>query len=224
MHWRKLAGILLVAGIGIAFAWLFRRDVAAPANSHQPAEFVANSGASDTGPRGQIVPLVVGEGFTGTAFVPSQPGAANEPKTPTANRVVGQPTIRRKPILAEEAVPELASEFPQPLRLLGLEDRVGTLGVPIFDSEIEEKSQPDVEGDNAVASAASISEDETPVPQPATHVIVDGDTLPAVALHYLGDESRADEIFRMNRATLPSFDLLPIGVEIELPDRQREPF
>ena len=48
-------------------------------------------------------------------------------------------------------------------------------------------------------------------------MIVDGDTLPHIALKYYGDQGRAEEIYALNQERIPSFDLLPIGVEIKLP-------
>ncbi len=50
-----------------------------------------------------------------------------------------------------------------------------------------------------------------------THRIVDGDTLPDLAQRYLGDKSRAMEIFEANRHILPSPEILPIGQEIQIP-------
>lgn len=55
-----------------------------------------------------------------------------------------------------------------------------------------------------------------------THAIVDGDTLVSLAERYLGAASRADEIFQANRDVLSDPDLLPIGVDLKLPPRQRK--
>lgn len=49
------------------------------------------------------------------------------------------------------------------------------------------------------------------------HKIGDGDTLTSLARRYLGDGSRFQEIFAANRDRLSSADVLPIGVEIEIP-------
>lgn len=49
------------------------------------------------------------------------------------------------------------------------------------------------------------------------HRLRDGDTLARLARRYLGKESRADEIFQANRKVLTSPDVLPIGIEIEIP-------
>ncbi|HUY36568.1 MAG TPA: LysM peptidoglycan-binding domain-containing protein [Pirellulales bacterium] len=55
-------------------------------------------------------------------------------------------------------------------------------------------------------------------PSPAVkHTIRDGDTLISLARRYLGDGGRFQEIFAANRRRLPNADVLPIGVEIEIP-------
>jgi nucleoid-associated protein YgaU len=55
--------------------------------------------------------------------------------------------------------------------------------------------------------------------QPRRHVIVDGDTLAALAERYLGSAARAGELFQANRDVLMDPQLLPIGVELRIPDR-----
>jgi nucleoid-associated protein YgaU len=62
-----------------------------------------------------------------------------------------------------------------------------------------------------------------PVTAPAVriHKVVDGDTLPALAEHYLGSAAGADEIYQANRDKLNDPRLLPIGVELKLPPRNR---
>ncbi len=54
-----------------------------------------------------------------------------------------------------------------------------------------------------------------------THRIADGDTLPDLAQRYLGDKTRALEIFEANRHILPSPEILPIGQEITIPGAVR---
>ena len=49
------------------------------------------------------------------------------------------------------------------------------------------------------------------------HRIRDGDTLESLALRYLNDEHRADEIFAANRGLLADPALLPIGIELVIP-------
>jgi LysM domain len=54
-----------------------------------------------------------------------------------------------------------------------------------------------------------------------THVVNDGDTLAKLAARYLGSSDRYGEIFAANRRVLSTPDLLPIGVELTIPPRQR---
>jgi nucleoid-associated protein YgaU len=54
-----------------------------------------------------------------------------------------------------------------------------------------------------------------------THTVVDGDTLPTLAQRYLGSSVRANEIFDANRDVLRDPALLPIGIELKLPSRDR---
>lgn len=54
-----------------------------------------------------------------------------------------------------------------------------------------------------------------------THVVIDGDTLVRLADRYLDDANRASEIYRLNRDVLSNPELLPIGVELRIPARER---
>jgi nucleoid-associated protein YgaU len=51
-----------------------------------------------------------------------------------------------------------------------------------------------------------------------THIVVDGDSLEKLAERYLDDPTLDDEIYRLNRDVLASPELLPIGVELQIPD------
>jgi nucleoid-associated protein YgaU len=53
----------------------------------------------------------------------------------------------------------------------------------------------------------------------SVHKIVNGDTLSALALQYLGSAERAGEIYEANRGLLTSPDALPIGLELRIPRR-----
>jgi phage tail protein X len=55
------------------------------------------------------------------------------------------------------------------------------------------------------------------VAPPATHKIIDGDSLEQLAERYLGSASRAAELFEANRGVLARPELLPIGVELKIP-------
>jgi nucleoid-associated protein YgaU len=61
------------------------------------------------------------------------------------------------------------------------------------------------------------------VPPPRTHVVVDGDSLAKLAGRYLDDPRRSDELFAINRAVLSDPELLPIGIELKIPNASRPP-
>jgi nucleoid-associated protein YgaU len=63
---------------------------------------------------------------------------------------------------------------------------------------------------------------EAPMPKPRKYVLRDGDSLERLAERLLGDRTRAEEIFAMNRHVLSREDLLPVGKEIVLPLRRPE--
>jgi nucleoid-associated protein YgaU len=55
-----------------------------------------------------------------------------------------------------------------------------------------------------------------------THRVVDGDTLASLAKRYLGRGDRYMDLFDANRAILADPDVLPIGIELEIPAPQHE--
>lgn len=55
-------------------------------------------------------------------------------------------------------------------------------------------------------------------PTGRTHIVVDGDSLEKLAERYFDDPTLGGEIYRINRDVLASPDLLPIGVELQIPD------
>lgn len=55
------------------------------------------------------------------------------------------------------------------------------------------------------------------------HVVSDGDSLARLAERYLNDASRAAEIFEENRNVLSNPDVLPIGVELRIPEAGARP-
>lgn len=56
---------------------------------------------------------------------------------------------------------------------------------------------------------------------PRPYRLRDGDTLEKIAQRLLGDPQRASEIFEANRNVLARPDLLPVGVTIMLPPKER---
>ncbi|MEO0531175.1 MAG: LysM peptidoglycan-binding domain-containing protein [Planctomycetota bacterium] len=92
---------------------------------------------------------------------------------------------------------------------------------PRFDatSAIDTPSNP-LRADDSVEPIAPIGRQ----PAKATytkHVVTDGDTLASLAERYLGEASRASELFELNRDRLENPDLLPIGMVLLTPDTAR---
>jgi serine/threonine-protein kinase len=58
---------------------------------------------------------------------------------------------------------------------------------------------------------------------PATHKVVDGDSLASLAERYLGSASRAMELYEANRNVLTRSDVLPIGAELKIPQTLQVP-
>lgn len=57
---------------------------------------------------------------------------------------------------------------------------------------------------------------------PRKHRVRDGDTLATLAERFLGDAARANEILAANQALVTNPDLLPIGVELLIPEDEGE--
>jgi hypothetical protein len=83
-------------------------------------------------------------------------------------------------------------------------------------------------GGRSIARRSDLGCENSPPPKldPAelqgsrTHIVIDGDSLKSLAERYLDDPDLDDEIFRLNRDVLARPDLLPIGVELRIPDRR----
>ena len=58
--------------------------------------------------------------------------------------------------------------------------------------------------------------------QPRNYRLRDGDTLEGLAQRFLGSAARAEEIYALNRQTLSTPDLLPIGTTIVIPPKIAE--
>lgn len=228
MRIKTIVGLLIVSAAGVAIAWLFRggQEATAARDAVAPAESMASAHASDR--RGGIVPLAAGEEFSGAAFINAaqQQQTENESAPRDAeNQLAAIPEIHRAEIPRAPG-PRLAADFPGPLRLLGIGPRTieSGDGMPANPS-IADENAPDADesADDTIDEDESAQVIAPPALTPKKHVIQDGDTLPRLAERYLGDRGRAGEIYRLNRDRLPSAEVLPIGVEIELPREIADP-
>jgi nucleoid-associated protein YgaU len=129
---------------------------------------------------------------------------AVEPSPPPLEADI--PTWVRRP-----AIPRAPSPDSVP-RLLGQIDAVESTGDPSALPPTYPTSpfKTPAEGDGSTAAGP-------PPSRTVIHKIRDGDTLTSLARRYLGDGGRFQEIFAANRQRLPNADVLPIGVEIEVP-------
>jgi nucleoid-associated protein YgaU len=198
-RWKTLGGLLLVVALGSAVALLFQRRAASPAAAPE----LSSSGLGSSG-RGRIVPLLVSDERALPAFV-----AASSPSdralSDGENRVRSLPTIRASALGEAVASPELSSDFPRPRDLVDVEGEAT--------SSIDEQSSLAAETSFAPIAPPTIVA-KPALRMPLEHVVVDGDTLPAIAQHYLGDAARAAEIFAQNKGVLQSPDVLPIGAKL----------
>ena len=92
--------------------------------------------------------------------------------------------------------------------------RVADRGLDVQSSEENIESQP-----SSTEQVRIASEDLGGTSRHEKHRVVDGDSLMGLAERYLGDRTRYVEIFQANRHVLASPDILPIGVELLVPDR-----
>ena len=81
--------------------------------------------------------------------------------------------------------------------------------------------KPVTEATAPAAPSSAATEDHPPAGAPASHTILDGDTLASLAERYLGSSDRGVEIYEYNRDVLTSPDLLPIGKVLQIPPRER---
>jgi phage tail protein X len=84
-------------------------------------------------------------------------------------------------------------------------------------------SYPDQVPANWPSSLPGLSQSAPLSEKPVRHKIRDGDTLTGLAERYLGSAARAGEIFDANHDVLSNPELLPIGVELQIPPREQPP-
>jgi nucleoid-associated protein YgaU len=96
-----------------------------------------------------------------------------------------------------------------------VDNRVSSLAMPA--SYTATTSSMHALTDNSVSPPPWPAPEETS--EPRMHIVVDGDSLERLASRYLSDPRRGREIYELNRDKLSSPDLLPIGVELKIPDR-----
>lgn len=127
---------------------------------------------------------------------------------PPASHAI-QPQVLPRPVVLDDSQPPSPNAH---LRTVAQEP-VGASGDPAVAGPAA-ASAPFSTVSNHAGPAAAIPE---PDAEPRVHVVHQGDSLDRLAARYLGDESRAIEIFDLNRDVLENPHLLPIGAELRLP-------
>lgn len=192
----RLAIALLVVTAGAALAWVFRQPETADADAAQRASSgIVYRETPPPTPNPVTAPIPTANlavpGMFGSAETHSagQPDAAPQ-RTFAASSADGLINlVPREP--GSESVPHTARRVP-------IES--GSFDRPVLPAN--PPRPPDMSGYSGPARK---------------HKLVDGDSLATLAARYLGDASRASEIYELNRDRLPAADVLPLGVTIDIP-------
>ena len=150
--------------------------------------------------------------------LPVAPPAAPPDTGPAARLVAPSIAIEATDVVANSDTPLTPASWHQPTPIV----------LPLDGEQLPKLPHTPVARSKPRASASHIQEPDftTPGPRPGPtrtpvlarkHRIVDGDSLQLLALRYLGDRSRVDEICQLNRDVISDPNLLPVGREILIP-------
>lgn len=111
----------------------------------------------------------------------------------------------------DEELPEFAREYQPHFQVLERASHPTSIA--------EAKVDPDKSHRASRSNAQAKDRQQSAAKGPRRHRIVEGDTLRRLAEKYLGSEDRYLSIFQANSDVLFDWRLIPIGVEIVIPDR-----
>lgn len=232
MNCKQLGLTAAVVALGVSAAWPFRRQIqsdpplAEPLPQSRPFAPEANSFSLQ---RPDVTLQLAGEAEPSPAIdlLESEQAASPAKVSPSESSAKLETTVL-PPLLPprfEPLLPEIATSA-QPRS----DDRVA---VRVNSGSASSGSA--WSGDSAGASGDSyddvdprarvpwLTSGDQPFPRPPKkqrrHAISDGDTLERLAERYLGDRSRAAEIYAANREVLSDPELLPLGRVIVIPQR-----
>ena len=207
---KKLLIVGLVLTVGIGLAWPFRKTQTDRALD-PAAESVPVSGLSQTAATqrpdqplsmGSPAPHVVAK-MTSMAEG-SEP--ANNPPAAASFDLANHPALTGLPN-AETASPASPTLTPNRMEQRGTARHPEPVQEPTSDTRpAASTTQQDHEFDARKLRPAEIR-----------HIVENSDTLEKLAKRYLGDESRALEIFDLNRDVLDNPHLLPINAQLRIP-------
>lgn len=125
-----------------------------------------------------------------------------------------KPATSQPPAAGEDdELPEFAREYRPHFQTLE------SASNPTSAAEARARVDPDKNHRASRASAQAKDRQQPAAKGPRRHRIVEGDTLKRLAEKYLGSEDRYLSIFQANSDVLFDWRLIPIGVEIVIPDR-----
>lgn len=220
---RKLLMAGLVLAVGFGMAWPFRKTgeninqasiAVVPrleqsqqpdsvASVHQPLAFPHLRGEAQ--PHSQPLPM----GSPAPHVVAKTTGMADKNVPTKVHRPSASFDLANHPALAGSPTAQPPSPVTPPVPTKQQTPFKGYLPSQI------QKDLADARPAYATATPATIAPSEHP--NDIRHVVQNSDTLEKLAKRYLGDESRALEIFDLNRDILDNPHLLPINAELRIP-------
>lgn len=231
MNCKQLGLTACVVVIGVSAAWPFRRQVTASPVEKVPlpqSRPFAGSSPGITLERPDVTLQLAGESEPSPAIdlleseQAASPAIALAPKPREDAAAIATSTLppalptHFKPIL-----PDLTSG-PEAIDSRARID-VAASGASMMVRDDAPRARGDDDHVDPRAAVPWMTENQQPFPRPPKklrrHAIQDGDSLERLAERYLGEKSRANEIYALNRELLTSPDLLPLGRVIMIPPR-----
>ena len=217
-----IAGLVLLLGVGLA--WPFRKssgehDRESVAKRQpidvQPVERVENRAIRPAGP----MPLQLGSPASHVVAKMtkmSDDGVFRQRRLPAASF-----DLANHPALATPLAPRLASPVTPPMPPQVQIAQSKHLADQVQNSQVQTTQVQKYQSDPRLVystidrdhQSASDEQQDAEV----RHIVQNSDTLEKLAKRYLGDESRALEIFDLNRDVLDNPHLLPIDAELRIP-------
>ena len=190
-HESKVALAITLLAVGVFGALLFRRGhpVHAPSAESQPAATIP-------------APLALEESPAATSRLVGR----IEPLTPADPDLLPAGITPLAPLTGDDSLPALDDEYHSPQAVDGELAAVD----PAVDPDVAAQAI----GHTADGAEGQVEEEDG---EWRLHRVADGDTLTSLAERYLGDRSRHQEIYELNRELLPDPNVLPIGAELRLP-------
>lgn len=215
MTWNRLVLAASVLAAGLVAAWPFRHP------KPPPAAVVAAPGGPDQLPlRSSDVRLEV------SPLAETSPAASGLEQLSLKSRKAKKDELLPHELPVAPALETLASPPPLSQMYQSLLEPSGSEPRPPSPEyqtyEPRESAAVRAFKVSATTSAAVSRRPEDFRPVLREHRIVDGDSLERLAQRYLGDASRAEEIFELNRDRLRDPNILPVGKRLRIPQRHEQ--